>query len=555
VLNISERDRTLLVTDPSVFISYFSDMNLQDFQCEILRIIDDNEHERVIVLLPAQHGKSTLIVLWYAIFKIAQNRNIRIIIVMKNDAEVRNYARAIRSILANNRKLIDVFGRFQPQGRDTVWSNDAIEVLGRQIDVPQPTILFASSNSIDQVLGKRCDVYLCDDIVTPTTVSTQEQRDKQFEVFNQGIETGPQYIWDMNPNGTLAVPEGIDWPRGVRYKKGVNCGTVFHPDDLFHRKIERPGLKIADMENGKLYKKCKDPRYVAIKYDCWKDKALGKTLWPGRWTPEALNDLEKSDKRAFDMRMRNIALDETSTVFRKAWIRGGVEGSIEYPGCLNRSRSFGETDFPRRDGNPFERPYTVLGLDPSTGRRGNRTTFSSFVVLRVDLNENPMRRYMMDVFRAQLGFDDIISYLTMGDENRGIEGFFTKYHYDEGRVESNAAQTYLLNNARVSAAGLHGCVLVPHETQARNKNDAEIGVQSMSSAFKDGMYDIPYEMPSDQELADDFIDQLLSFPVGLFDYAMATWFAELAVRRSGSRYKAYGPQRGQRIVNRAYVQR
>jgi len=551
---LNQIDYQLLSSDPVVFISYYSGHKLQDFQCQILYAVDDNKHDRSIVLLPAGHGKSELIAKWYTIFKIAQNRNIRIILIMKNDEEVKQYARAIRSELSNNRKLTEDFGRFQPKARDSIWSNDAIEVCGRQISAPAPTVLFASSNTIEQTLGKRCDLFIADDIVTPGSVSTQAQRDKQWSIFNEGVETGPQYLWDFDQNGHLYVPEGINWPSQVTYRKGIIAGTVFHPDDLFHRKVEGKGIKIADMENGKLYAKCKDPKYVAIKFDCWKDTAKTTPLWDSRWSAKELEEKEKSiGTIEFNRRYRNIAIDEGMTVFRKPWIYGGNDGIVDYPGCLDRYRSFGETDFLRADGKKLEKPYIVLGLDPSTGRRGKGTTFSSFIIMLVDRAEVPMRRYVIDVFRKQMGFDDIISYLTTGDQARGIEGFFTKYHYHEGRVEANAAQTYLLENQRVKSAGLMGCRLLPHETQARNKNDSEIGVQSMQSMFKDGLVRIPYQNPSDIELAQEFIDQLLIFPLGVYDYAMAIWFAELAIRGLGSKYRATGPERGFRIVNRSFV--
>ena len=62
------------------------------------------------------------------------------------------------------------------------------------------------------------------------------------------------------------------------------AGTVFHPDDLFHRKIGR----VAEMRNGWLYKDVADPKYVAIKYDIWRDHERRIPMWPERWTPEKI---------------------------------------------------------------------------------------------------------------------------------------------------------------------------------------------------------------------------------------------------------------------------
>lgn len=536
---LSDADRALLTTNPVAFVSYYSGLRLKDFHCQTLEIAD--AYPRSIFLYFAGGGKSTLLSLWYPVYKIVQNRNVRIIIGFKNDEEKQTYARAIRNTLAGNQKLLADFGRFAPKGRDVVWSNDAIEVMGREITDPQPTVLFVSSKSIDQVLGRRCDIALMDDIVTPTSVNTQEQRDKQAALFNEGVETSPQYIWDKDPRtGKLLVPDHIHWPDGIEYEKLVLYGTVFHPDDLFHRKIG----KVAEMKNGVLYRKVKDPKYVAIKYDIWRDYDKRVPMWPERWTPEKI-DLEEKSAGAisFNRRRRNIATDEGSMVFKRAWIYGGMDGALEYPGCLDRTRSFG--DIP-------ENPYIVMGLDPSTGRKGRGTSWSSYIIEAVDRNENPQKRYIIDLFRKQMGFDDIISYATTGDEAHGIEGFWSKYQYHEGRIEANAAQAYLIDNARVKAAGLLGCRILPHETQAKNRNDPLTGVASMQRMVRDGLLSIPYKTPSDREQAQEFIDQMLMFPEGTDDYCLALWFAEIALRALGSKYRSWGANRGSIILNPRY---
>lgn len=528
---LSDADKRLLSRNPVAFISYYSGFRLKDFHCRTLEVVD--EYPRSIILYFAGGGKSSLLSLWYPVFKIAQNRNVRIILGFKNDEEKKTYARAIRTVLSTNRRLLDDFGRFQPRGKDIVWSNDSLEVAGREIAEPQPTILFVSSNSIDQVLGRRCDIFIMDDIVTPTTVSTQAQRDKQASLFNEGVETSPQYIWDKDPRtGRLLVPEGITWPHDIAYEKGVITGTVFHPDDLFHRKAG----KIGQMEPGKLYTKVRDPKYVAIRFDIWRDEEKQEPMWPERWTKEKI-ELERRSKGdiSFNRRYRNIAVDEGSMVFRRPWIYGGEDGPVPYNGCLDRARSIG--DIP-------DDPYIVMGVDPSTGRRGRGTTFSAFVVAAIRRGEYPQKLYLVDFLHKQMGFDDIISHATMGDSARGIEGFYEKYKFNEGRLEANAAQKYLLDNARMREAGFHGCRILPHETQGQNRNDPLVGVSSMQRMFMDSLVSIPYRYPSDQEKAEELIDHLLAFPEGVYDYAMALWFCVLAVRSLGGRYKATGPPRG-----------
>jgi len=516
--------RRKIISDPALFIAAYSPLTLEDFHIAFIRGLYENT--RVVALMPATHGKTTILS-WYLIWRIAANPNIRIILIAKNDEEANLYSRLIRTEFTSNIPLIRDWGPFKPNGKEVLWSNDSFSVCKRQHNDLRPTFSCFGSKSADKALGKRCEELYCDDIVTPDTTNTPEARDKQASIFDMGAETGPAPMWNKTPEGTLLVPDGIYWPTNGNYYGVKLIGTVFHPDDLFHRKAGR----IDKLEPFKVHTSRVDPSYKVLYFDCWRDKEMTKPLWPGQRDAAYLARQEKTlGTINFNKRFRNIAIDEGSLVFRKIWIYGGEKGGIEYPGCLDYDRSFGEFE--------AEKPYKVLGFDPSTGRKGRDTTFSSFVVIGVDQQEEPMRRYLIDMRRGQMGFDDILSHLLFGDKDRSIEGLYDKHHYDEGRIEANAAQRWLLDNKRVDNAKLQGVRLTPHETQG-NKHDPVMGVSSMQEMVKNGWFRIPYREPADRELAEEFIEQLLLFPEGVHDYAMAMWFADLAFRDLGSKYKAW----------------
>jgi hypothetical protein len=141
-----------------------------------------------------------------------------------------------------------------------------------------------------------------------------------------------------------------------------------------------------------------------------------------------------------------------------------------------------------------------------------------------------------------------------GDDQHGIEGLYSRYHYDEARIEINAAQKWLLDNKRAQDAILQGVRLLPHETQ-RNKNDEVMGVGSLQEMVKNGWLRIPYaDDPSTREIAEEFIEQLLLFPEGVHDYALALWFAELGIRSLGSKFTAWsGSSPGRTFTNPFFV--
>jgi len=539
--------KRFVLSHPDIFIERYSGLRLKTFQRRILYATYLNE--RLVVLLPAGHGKSTLISKWYTIWRICQNPNIRIILVMKTDAEVSYYARSIRKELAANHQLIRDFGPFVPRGKDAVWSNDAIEVHKRQIREPQPTVEFASSKSIEQVLGHRCDEYLCDDIVTPSTVSTDDQREKQKGVFNEGIDTGPQPLWDRDPETGLFLnkPDEIYWPSpeeyipGLepRYWKGALIGTVFHPADLLHEKARSP----QDLIPGRIYKG-NAPGWKMMYFDCWEHDAdnnvTDNPLWPERWSREALHMKEAGQGTIdFNKRYRNIAVSDADLTFKRIWVKG--EG--DYPGCLNRRRSWGELPehavYPALEqwGPNPPKWYPVESFDPSTGRKNKGSTWSSYVVQAVNMNAKVKRRYLIDIFRAQLGFDDILTKL---------EEMYFLWGCQLSVIEQNAAQRWLIDNERMKKLQLdRGMVVKGHETQAGNKIDPIMGVGSMQGMVRDGLLDIPYMTPSDKEKAAPFIDQLQLYPEGVTDWVMALWFGDLAFREGQRKFKAWsrGPGR------------
>ena len=531
--------KRFLISHPDVFIEYYSGLKLKAFHRRIIYAI--NLNQRVVVLLPAGHGKSTLIAKWMTIYWLCQNPNIRIILVMKTDEEVKFYARAIRRELTSNHKLISDWGPFIPKGRDIVWSNDAIEVAKRQIREPQPTVEFASAKSIEQVLGHRCDRYLGDDIVTPTTVSTEEQREKQRGNFNEGIDTGPQYLWDRDPEtglfinkpGEIYWPEPSEYPPGLypMYEAGALIGTVFHPSDLLHEKGRSP----VDLKPGKIYRG-NDPSWKLMYFDCWEhdedDNVTEDPIWPERWSREKLKAKEASLGTVdFNKRYRNIAVADADLTFKRIWIKGSDDG--EYPGCRNRTRSFGE--LPDIEG---ARWYKAIGFDPSTGRKVSGSSWSSYLALAVNLEEpEPRRRYVLDILRGQMGFDDILD---------TFEKMWMDLGIDKGVIEQNAAQKWLLDNRRVQSWQIERhWDIVGWETQTGTKLNPVMGVNSMQSLVREGLLDIPYATPTDREKAAPFIDQLQLFPEGIHDWVMALWFAELAVARSRRKYRAWarGPGR------------
>jgi hypothetical protein len=379
--------------------------------------------------------------------------------------------------------------------------------------------------------------------VTLETVNTREQAEKQIKKFNMGAQTSPRFLWDTDENGLPKVPEDIYFPLDLAYRQVILAGTVFKPYDLFHEKAGRiqnipPGVVTPGI----------DPTYKVLYFDCWKDYEKKIPLWPEQWSAEALMEEERSVKHLeFNCRYRNIAIDEGQTVFKKKWIWGDPEDSETYPGCLDKLRKVERVDF-------LENPHIVVGFDPSTSRTTKGSSACAFVVLAVDKNETEMKRYLIDCYKMQLGFEDIFSWLYFGDPARSIEGLWNKYHYNELRVETTSFLKWLYESHKTKEAIGRGITVTQHDTQ-KNKADPVMGVASLQSLFQAGMFRIPYANdPATRERIDEFLQDIEEFPEGTQDYPMAMWFAELGVREMNSRYQAWsGGGHGLYVQNPYYT--
>ena len=63
--------KNILTHMPEVFVAYYGDLEIEPYQAAIMN--HARHHMRSLILLPAQHGKSTLMSKWFPIWEIAAN--------------------------------------------------------------------------------------------------------------------------------------------------------------------------------------------------------------------------------------------------------------------------------------------------------------------------------------------------------------------------------------------------------------------------------------------------------------------------------------------------
>lgn len=528
--DLTKAERLFILTRSyPLFAAYYFGLSMSDFMGEMVSFSDQNR--RSLILLPAGHSKSSTFCKYNIIRHVCWNPNIRIIVLMSVFEDAADYCKNVGIELATNQKLIEDFGEFY---NPLNWTNSSLTVKQRQHNDPHPTLqVFGAGGKAPNwtIKGHGCDLIIADDVVTEDTANSPDTRKRQASWFRMGVQTCPRPMWPIDRRYGLKIPKGITWPKDAPYnpRPGSDLygqiivpGTRFNPYDLYN-----------DLIN--------DKTFATIHYDCWTDKDETKPLWPEFWTNEALhNERESLGLVNFNKRYRNDPMDDSEVTFHREWFMGD-EG---HPGCLDETRSFGE--LPKDDeGRPLDL-FKVLGFDPASGEASRFAAFPTFMLLGMKRGGNPTQdhRYIIDSYRAQVGVESLLDIMFDGDPNLH-PGFYAKYHYDVAKVEKNGFANLLLTHHRVTEAKRKGIMVEAHLT-GHNKLDPVMGVKSMEAIFRDGLVSIPYRTDRDRKLAKDIIDQFVYFSFdrsgrkkSLTDYAMAFWFAELAIRRSGVSNRTY----------------
>jgi len=465
-------------------------------------IYEPGEGNRLLINVPPEHAKSTVVTVNYPTYRIALNPNIRIIVVSKTITKAREFVYAIKQRLSHPRwlKLQTAYG---PEGgwkqdADT-WRTDTVYLGGdaRNSSEKDPTIQALGMGG--QIYGARADLIILDDCITTANAHEWE---KQLDWLQKEV------ITRLGKNGKLLV-----------------VGTRIAANDLY-KELRNPkhwsGGKTpftymgmpAVLEYGE-----KPEDWVTL----WKESDVP---WDGDdETPQENGYYPKWDGKTLNRRRSEVTPSTWALVYQQEDI---MEDSIFPPVLLQGSTNGMRKRGPLRAGavgHPSQvEAFTVVGFDPAM--TGN----SAFVVC--SYNRADGKIYVLD----SINMEDP----TPQKIRATIEELVLKYKPQEFRVEINAHQkAYALDDELRNWLSVHGVRLDAHFT-GKNKWDTSFGVASMSNLFgteRDGKFQNNniIELPSSEgsEGLKALTQQLLTWKPqtrGKTDTVMALWFAVIRIR-------------------------
>jgi hypothetical protein len=456
---------------------------------------------RVLINVPPEHAKSTVITTNYVVYKIVTNPNARVIVVSKTQGMARKFLGAIKTRLSHPAymKLQVAYG---PNGGykadSTQWSADMIYLgTGRDSGEKDPTVQALGFGS--QIYGARADLIILDDVVMG---SNAHEWEKQIEWLQKEVIT-----------------------RLGRHGKLVIVGTRVQPIDLY--KMIRDGGQWSGGKSPFTY--FSQPAVLEFdeKPENW------KTLWPK--TTQQENEIDEADEnglypkwdgQSLFTRRSEVAPSVWAMVYQQEDVQ---EDSIFSPSCIAGSVNGMRKRGPLKAGVPghpkyVEGSYTVIGLDPAmAGATG---------AVVCTYNKADGKIYILDCVNMTDPTPQKIQDL--------IEEWVEKYKPQELRIEINAHQkAYALDDNLRNYLAAHGCQLNSHFT-GKNKWDTSFGVASMAMLFgntRDGRFQDNnlIELPSNEgsEGLKTLVQELITWKPDTrnpTDCVMALWFAVIRIR-------------------------
>ena len=467
---------------------------------------EPGSRRRLLINVPPEHAKSTTMTVNYAMYKIAMNPNIRIVIISQTQTRAKEFLYSLKQRMTEEPwlKMQQVYG--PPGGyKETAdqWTADRI-YLERESGEKDPTVQALGIGQ--QIYGTRADLIIMDDIVSTTNAHEWE---KQLNWLQKMVVTR------VGSTGTLLI-----------------AGTRVSSIDLYK-----------EIRNPEHWTGGKSPfTYLAmpavLEFDDKPEK--WKTLWarsdrpldgadefddPELLTPDKNGRFVKWDGRRLFERRSEVSPSTWALVYQQQ----DVEEDAIFPlpvvnGSINRMRKVGRLNFnapghPKPEGSWF----VIMGLDPAMSGK------TAMVVYAVNRETN--KRYVLDVHNMAESTPQKIDSL--------IKEWVEEYSPQELRIEINAYQkAFSLDDQLRMWLASRGTALREHFT-SKNKWDVNFGVAAMSSLFgsmRDGKYnrDNLIELPDNSnEHVKALVNQLITWKAdtkGPTDCVMALWFCEIRAK-------------------------
>lgn len=469
-------------------------------------VYEPGNRRRLLVNVPPEHAKSTTMTVNYAVYRIALNPNVRIVVISQTQTRAKEFLYSIKQRLTEEPwlKMQQVYGPANGY-KETAdqWTADRI-YLERDSGEKDPTVQALGVGQ--QIYGTRADLIIMDDIISTTNAHEWE---KQLNWLQKMVVTR------VGSTGTLLIAgtrvSSIDLYKEIRSPEHWTGGR-----SPFTYLAMPAVLKFSDKpeEWETLWARSDRPLDGADEFDD-----------PELLTPDEAGHYVKWDGKRLFERRSEVSPSTWALVYQQQDVEeDAVFPLIAVNGSINRMRKSGPLNF-NAPGHPSEDGAwtTLMGLDPAMS--GNTAA------VMYAFNRHTHKRFVLDVFNMVDPTPQKIRSL--------IEEWVIRYQPQEIRIEINAFQkAFSLDSDLRQWLASRGTALREHFT-GKNKWDTGFGVAGMSPLFgsiRDGKFqnDNLIEIPdNNNEHVKALINQLITWKAdtkGKTDCVMALWFCEIRAK-------------------------
>ena len=481
-----------------------------DHHREWYGVLQNKRLLKIALAAPRGHTKSTCFSVNFPLKEIADNPDVRILLVSNAETQAMSFLREIVGNIERNQTYVEYAGQLKPDIPEK-WTNKEIIISRSNLKLKDPTISTVGVGGT--ILSKRVDIIICDDILNLENTRTVDQRQKMKQWFHEVL------LPILAPGGRV-----------------IFVGTVWHPQDLLSELLKDAGWdyrkKFKAVIQEPVHRNLWDEWYAirmqgtnesSIKADRFysdheKEMYEGvRVMWPEYFNYGMLYLLMRTNRVAFEKAYQNNIVSREDQKFKEEWLVKALARGENY-------RLLRELTVDQRK----EMKAVSGGIDLAAGE-DEQDDDNAMITLGT-------RR--LDDMVQLLGLD--VGKFTPKDWRKTIAERAGGFKHDRIVVETNGYQVALKRDLAES-----NLPIVAFHTGGE-KLDPYIGVESLAILFENDRIILPYDKSDPYTIAvvDRLVDELRQFPVGhTGDCAMALWFAYTGMRDLMSGNQQTGFQR------------
>ncbi len=467
------------------------------------------------ITMPRDHGKSSHLSIGLPLWKIGKNHNVRILAISRTADVAQSFLSEIITNIERNERYgewarfadpnhVGVIPRLKKLRKQTQdWTGKSITIERNNMRLKDPTI--ASTGLFGQILSRRADVIICDDIVDQQNSMTELQRKKVID-------------WLETTVIPVLVPGG----------EFIYLGNTWHQDDVVSKFLKDPRFQV-------------QKRKQAIVKD-----ADRQDLWH-QWAGIKMNITVPIKERVAQAKAYYDAnRDEMDKGWETLWSERYPYSELFFMRLLNPymfSRMYqcdpsNRPDQKIRDEwieKALERGKTMRFQDQPHGRNILAVSAGGFD-LAISQEESADDSSLAYIDVVKYGYDGvndgdyIIRQIHRGkmspnEQRNAVKDAWTKHGLQSVRVESNSYQMALSIDLKAD-----GIPITSYHT-GKEKFDPAVGINAFAVQLENGKVIIPSD-PTDTrtlELSNQIANEMRAFTGDNTEHTgdglMSIWFA------------------------------